>query len=257
MPLRTVDSDSSGGMSRLLTPALRWMLLLGVLVHLIGFLLFRVVTSPLPVTEEKRPFIMFLPDQAMSEGALLEARASLFDSAPLFVPTRWSTSARVYPDFDSQGNFPFEDYLPSISLVDELRPRKSFGLEEYEIERAEDLLALRFLRPWQSFGQDQDDPARLNDWSPVAHVRVIGGGELTNPADSEFLRASSLSKLASSQGPVRFYLNISASGRLLSRPVLVESSGLEEVDSSVMDWILDPATIARLPAGYLEVSIYL
>ena len=257
MPLRTVHSDSSGGLSRLLSPALRWTLLLGVLVHLIGFLLFRVVTSPLPVTEEKRPFIVFLPDQAMSEGALLEARASLFDSAPLFVPTRWSTSARVYPDFDSQGHFAFEDYLPSISLVDELRPRKSFGLEEYEVERPEDLLALRFLSPWQSFGQDQEEPARLNDWSPVAHVRVIGGGELTNPAESKILRASSLSELASSEGPVKFYLNISASGRLFSRPVLVESSGLEEVDASVMDWILDPETIARLPTGYLEVSVYL
>ena len=185
-------------------------------------------------------------------------RERLFSTRPpLFVPTRWSTSARIYPDFDSRGHFAFEDYLPSISIVDELRPRKAFGLEEYEVERPEDLLALRFLSPWQSFGQDQEDPARLNDWTPVAHIRVIGGDELTTPTDSRALRVNSLPKRPSSQGPVRLYVNISASGRLFSRPVLVESSGLEEIDSSVMDWILDPATIARLPKGYLEVSVYL
>jgi hypothetical protein len=227
-----------------------------VLVHLVGFFFFRVVTSPLPVLKEKSPFIVFLPDQVMSEGALLEARASLFDSAPLFVPTRWSTSVRNYPDFGGPETLAFEDYLPFISLADELRPQGSFGLQAYPVEQLEDLLDPRFLRPLRSFGQNHREVTGGREWIPTVQIQVIGGDETAAPAPGIILRADRLSALPAAEAPIRFYVNISASGRLLARPVLVESSGRAESDSQVMDWLLDPATIARLPAGYLEVSVY-
>lgn len=257
MSLRSAQSGRSDGLSRLLSPGLGWVLLLGVGVHLAGFLLFRVVSNPLPVTEEKRPFILFLPDQAMSEGALLEARASLFDSAPLFVPTKWSTTARIYPDFEGQEISAFEDYSPSIALVDELRPQRSFGLEEYSVERPEDLLALPLLRPLESFGQEQTETTEVDEWHPIIHVQVIGRGESASSANAKSLRADRLSALPSVDRPVRCYITISASGRLLSGPIMVDSSGRAEIDSKVIDWLVDPSTIAQLPAGYLEVSVFL
>ncbi|MFP4156022.1 MAG: hypothetical protein ACLFU4_00215 [Opitutales bacterium] len=192
----------------------------------------------------------------MSEGALLEARASLFDSAPLFVPTRWSTSAGDYPDFDARETLAFEDYSPVISLGEELRPQGSFGLEAYPVEQPEDLLEPKFLRPLKSFGQDHREVTGVREWVPRVQVRVIGGGETAAPAPGTILRAERLSVPPAAEAPIRFYVNISASGRLLARPVVAESSGRARADSEVMDWLVDPATIARLPAGYLEVCVY-
>lgn len=249
--------DFEGGDVSLVSPLLRWTLLVGVMVHFVGFMLFRVVSNPLPTIKEEAPFIVYLPEQALAGDALLEAQASLFDTAPLFIPTPWSAAARVLPDFGAKRDFAFKDYLPSISLIEALKPGRSFGLDEYSVSQPEDLLALHFLEPLASFGQDPPPDASVADWQPFVELRLIQDADQTVSFDAKTLSLSGLPQPEGLIRPIRAYVSVSTSGRLLSRPFLVESSGSEAIDAQVMEWLMAPETIAGLPSSYLEVSIYL
>ncbi len=242
--------------SRYLSPVLRLALLLGILVHLIGFLLFRVISSPLPVREDKRPFITYLPPASMLQNESLEQRASLFDSAPLFVPTRWSASVHIYPEASAYTIRIFDDYEPSIRLQEELRPERFPMGEGDGVERPEDLISLQFMQPFSLFGLGDVPEITLEDWSPVVRVRHLNEGESgaeVYPAD---LSVDNLPVLSSVERPAVYYVNKSNSGMLLSRPLLTQSSGNADLDGMLMDWLLEPSTLAGLPSGYLEVSVF-
>lgn len=243
--------------SRIISPVLWWALLLGILVHLAGFFIFHVATKPMPSAGNEVPFVRFLPDRIMRDGAILQERASLFDSAPLFIPTRWSSTAQGTPLFNGERLPVFGDYLPDFSLVDELRPGRSFGLEEHSVRRLEDLLALRFLDPLASVGQQASELVSLEPWVATMEVRQLQPIAGMPGAESRLLPLGSFEGFSGQAQPLRIYLRIGPSGRLLSRPVLVESSGREAIDSRVLEMLIAPSMLARLPSGYLEISVFL
>jgi hypothetical protein len=142
-------------------------------------------------------------------------------------------------------------------LVEELEPGRSFGLEEYAVSQPEDLLALRFLEPLASFGQNPLGDVRLDDWQPSVELRVIRGEGSEGLFEPKALSIRGLPEAEGLVRPIKAYVNISGSGRLISRPFLIETSGSEAIDTEVIEWLMAPETIAGLPSGYLEISIYL
>jgi hypothetical protein len=253
----TADLAPKWPTGKAFSPLLRWLLLLGILVHLAGFMLFRVSSNPLPSSEPKQPFVVFLSGSSMEEGAALEARASLFDSAPLFVPGRWSASTRVQPDFAASAVPGFPEYLPAISLVDELQPALELELEVAPVESPEDLLQLRFMRLLGTLGRRDAEPIPLEPWEPRARVRVLDASLQTALApEAETLLPLPPALGPESLRPIILQCTIGSDGRLLSAPLLVQSSGNEAVDRAALDWVVSPAVLARLPAGLLELELF-
>ena len=82
---------------RILSPFSCILISVGVCVHLVGFLIFRVVSNPLPTREGISPFVQYVSPGTLLSGAALEERAALFDSAPLFVPGKWNASHNLRP----------------------------------------------------------------------------------------------------------------------------------------------------------------
>ena len=117
MPTRESVSRSQ----QMVSPMLRIALLVGVAVHLAGFLFLRVVSNPLPDREPEAAFVQFLSSQMLAGDAGLEEQAILFDSAPLFIPTRWNASSQIFAGIEGE-DWRLPDFEPAIDLGADLQP---------------------------------------------------------------------------------------------------------------------------------------
>jgi len=248
---RAVSSLDSGRIS----PLLRVALLLGILVHLAGFFIFRVVSSPLPVSDEKNAFIAYVSADKTGDEVDLIGQASLFDSAPLFIPTEWTSVSKVYNFRYEQDWQVFPDFEPRIDLASDVRPvRLSLPLVD-RVNEPIDLLDFRFWDLFSYLGQTERPPAKSPAWQSVAVVKVLReNGQ--NGADTELALEVDPSGLSIMPRPVVIYLSMAAPSLPAGAPILDSSSGSDEVDKQVLEWLARPSTLARLPAGFLELRVF-
>lgn len=242
----------------LISPVLHLALLLGVLAHLSGFLLFRVISNPLPDRVVEPAFVSFIDADSLVDDVGLEEQATLFDSAPLFIPGRWSASSLETTGQDIGFGQVFPDFEPALDILGELKPGPISLFDGFEVKGPEDLLELRFWDLLQGFGQGEAEVVPFVDWEALAEVRVIGGpSEAPARAQSLTWNAGSLEALFVSERPVVFLLGMSAPGIAIGAPTLKQSSGVDEIDSAAREWLLNPATLSNLPEGFLEVRCFL
>jgi hypothetical protein len=246
------------GKRRVVSPILRLALILGVVVHLVGFLLFRVIFSDLPEQPSEGAFIAYAPLDSEAGGFDLEEQAALFDSAPLFIPGRWSSASLVLPSSESLGLEVFPDFEPEMNLAEDLRPGRIEFQTGSEVREPEDLLELRHWDFFRNFSLGAVDQFVFDGWAPVAEVRVLSGE--SRGADKVILldlpEDVVSQPLAVSGSPV-FSISMVAKGVLLSDVLTIQSSGSTSVDEAARAWLRAPKTLARLPAGLLEVRVFL
>lgn len=250
-----LSQNSEVRKSRDVAPMLRIALLLGVLVHVAGFFFFRVVSNPLPSRSDNSAYIALLPaDQGDGEIELVE-QASLFDSAPLFIPGKWSSASQVFPSGMTPDFRVFPDYEPSIELLEELKPMRLSLANTANVQEPIDLLNLRFWDLFDSFGEAETPVAELGNGKSVAAIRILAGdGDVSPNVDLRY--EIELETESFGIRPAVYYLAMSAPGLPLDAPVLRQSSGSDDLDAVVLEWLLRPATLARLPAGYLEIRFF-
>ncbi|MDQ8195192.1 hypothetical protein QEH59_12200 [Coraliomargarita sp. SDUM461004] len=251
MPTGNIQSNQRSKPARqLVSPFLRISLLLGVCVHLAGFLVFRVISNPIPTREEQRPFVQYVSPDTLLSGAELEEQVALFDSAPLFVPGIWNAAHNLQPPSRDQGLLRFPAYEPSIDFSTAL---VADGLQDglnYPVSEPIDLLALRYWDLFRDFGKEAVVPQKLQVSGAFAEVRTLAGAVLcTVPFELEQLSSQTLQ-------PASYYLRVEASGRMLGRPTLAASSGDTSFDASAYTWLLEEGFSVRLPAGFFEVRVY-
>ena len=241
--------------SRHVSPLLKLALLLGILVHLSGFFVFRVISSPLPSSEESAAFISLVPMGPESHEAELIEQASLFDSAPLFIPGEWNSASKILPAgiFEEWQAFP--DFEPRLELMDEVGPDRGSLSQVAGVNQPSDLLALRFWDLLSYFGQGEREVAARQTWGSLARVRVLKGSEENVPSREYRLQAD-LAAEEYAPYPVVFVLNMHAAGLPMGAPLLRQSSGSDSLDAKALEWLERPDTMARLPAGLLEIRIF-
>ena len=242
------DGDSS---HKILSPFLRLSLLLGVCVHLVGFLVFRVISNPLPSRDATPAFVQYVSPNSLLSGAALEEQAALFDSAPLFVPGQWNAAHNLQPPslerallrFPAYGE-PQSDF--SSALVSDGLP---VGLS-YAVSEPVDLLALRYWNLFRGVGQDASPIEALETTGVFAEVRTMQGGVIrTAPVKVEVLSMQAMQ-------PATYFLRVEAEGRVIGRPTLSVSSGDAAFDAAAYTWLIDSGFTASLPAGFLEIRVY-
>lgn len=253
----SVDSPVPG--RPFIPPILGWALLLGLLVHLAGFFLFRVISNPLPDHERHAAFVSLLDEASFGGDVGLEEQALLFDTAPLFIPGRWSAASAILPFRVEYGAEGFSDIEPKMDVLSRLRPNRIALYERDAIEKPEDLLALQYVDLFRHFGQADPPVVALDRWQPIAEISFVVGtnrsaraAKLPLVLDVEPVGGQLLSKR-----PVVYLIGMYAAGMPHGAPSLKQSSGVDEIDAAVMEWLLRPSTLASLPAGYLEVRCYL
>jgi len=242
---------SSGHSQRMVSPVLRVALLLGVLVHLAGFLIFKVVSTPLPSSEPNGAFVQFLSNGTMAGDADLEEQAILFDSAPLFIPTKWNTSSQIFAAVDGP-EWQFPDFEPAIDLLADLEPSSRVLDEAYSVSEPVDLLALRYWKFFEDFTSasyvENPLPA-TGSFAEIYFVDQSGGRWDSVPIVLEYAGATA-------REPVDYYLRIDGNTQGIGRPRLSTSSGNESFDQAALEWLERPAVQFQLPAGYLLIRIF-
>jgi len=241
--------------ARHLSPLLRVDLLLGILAHFLGFLIFKIASDPLPNRKEDPAFITLVSTEIEADASELVEQASLFDSAPLFVPGEWSSAAQVFssrivPDWRN-----FSDFEPSIELMDEVRPTGLSLSGVARVEQPSDLLDLRFWDLLSSFGQQETELETFEAAGSVALVTIMSGNKVY-PVDYNIRLEVDLQSEELATRPVVFILNMSAPGFPIGAPLLEQSSGSDALDAEVLEWLAHPATLAQLPAGFLELRVF-
>ncbi|MEE2988929.1 MAG: hypothetical protein VX372_05090 [Verrucomicrobiota bacterium] len=223
----------------------------GVCVHLVGFLIFRVVSNPLPTREATPPFVQYVSPNTLLSGAALEEQAVLFDSAPLFVPGKWNASHNLRPisrertllSFDAYGE-PRSDF--SSALISKGLP---LGLN-YAVTEPADLLALRYWDLFGGLGQTAPVVEQLEGIGVFVEVRTVEGRVVqTVPADLSVLSMQAIQ-------PTTYFLGVEAGGRVLGRPTLSASSGDTAFDTAAYTWLVESGFTAGLPAGFFEIRVY-
>lgn len=238
---------------------LRGALVIGVVIHLLGFFMFRVVSDPLPQNKEAAAFITLVETDLGGDASELMEQASLFDSAPLFIPGEWSSGSEIFAYDMVQNRKVFQDYEPDIDLMNEVRPRRLSLPEVADVEEPSDLLHLRFWKLFDYFGQ-RDAPLLLahEPGNSVATVSILAGTE--KDSGSLELRLDVDVDVSSGQfaaRPIICFLNMAAPGLPAGDPLLTQSSGSNALDAEVLEWLTRPATLAKLPGGFLRLRVFL
>lgn len=238
---------------KMISPLLRVGLLLGVALHLAGFLVFRVVSSSLPNREPARPYVEYVSAGSLASDRELEEQAELFDSAPLFIPTRWNASQVLAVDSGDTMRGQFPEFEPNIQLLDELKPSSFLVSQHGEVTEPLDLLASRFWRFFAGFAESQEPLVVFPDVTPMAEVSVVGQPTtqpLSIPVELNYKTSSSVAR------PVLYYMRVSGSGLALGAVTLGRSSGNVDFDRAAGDWLRQPEVLELLPPGYLSIKVF-
>jgi hypothetical protein len=237
----------------MISPLLRVGLLLGVAVHLAGFLIFRVVSSPLPNRQPVRPYVEYVSAQSLASDLELEEQAILFDSAPLFIPTRWNASQMIEVEFEDALREQLPEFEPNIQLLSELKPSSFLVPQRIQVSEPVDLLASRFWRFFTGFAESANPVVGFPDVSPVAEVSIVGQeseGVLSIPVELNYTTSSSVER------PAEYYVRVSNDLFFLSAPTLGQSSGNSDFDRAVSEWLSRPEVLRQLPSGYLSIKVF-
>ncbi len=254
MPYATQQPSSATHRSqKMISPLLRVGLLVGVALHLAGFLIFRVVSSPLPDRAEARPYVQYVSAGSLASDRELEEQAELFDSAPLFIPTHWNASQVTFVESGDVLREQFPEFEPNIELQSELQPSSFLVVEAAQVDDPLDLLASRFWRFFSGFAESAVPVVAFADEPPLAEVSVVGQPSLlpiSIPAELDYTTASPVAR------SVIYYIRVSGSGVVLSAPTLGQSSGNEAFDLAALQWLRTREVLGQLPKGYLAVKVF-
>ena len=174
----------------------------------------------------------------------------LFDSAPLFIPTRWNAAQEIFEVRHAAARGHFPDFEPEIDLLTTL---KSSGLPvpaKVPVVDPIDLLASSYWDFFEGFGSSDTPVAQFPDSQSVVVVSVAGGESLPLQIEANGFEAPPLAN------PVICFMRVDSVACERGAPILGRSSGSDSFDRAVMSWLKLPDVVAQLPIGYLEVTVY-
>jgi len=247
------DATEERSKKSLISPVLRIALLVGIAVHLAGFLIFRVVSNPLPSIESRTAFIEYVSMDSLASDASLEEQAELFDSAPLFIPTKWNAAQQIQFMHQDRLRERFPEFEPEMNLSAALKPDNLILEDALNIENPQSLLDSRFWRFFTDFGTDASEEIAFQDADLYAEVM---------PQESEAARVFIAQKDLTVPDELRggqvavFYLRTQGSGRLIGLPVLSQSSGSAAFDQAAAEWLTTASVLRQMPVGYLTVTVF-
>ena len=236
---------------RTLSPFSYILISLGVCAHLVGFLIFRVVSNPLSIRERIPPFVQYVSPGTMLSGAALEEQAALFDSAPLFVPGKWNASHNLRPLSRERTLLSFDAYgEPRVDFSSDLISKElPLGLN-FAVTEPVDLLDLRYWDLFGLIGQTAPVIEQLELVGVFVEVRTLEGRVVqTAPVELAVLSMQAIQ-------PTTYFLGVEAGGRVLGRPTLSVSSGDTAFDTAAYTWLVESGFTAGLPAGFFEIRVY-
>ncbi len=237
------------------TPLVKIALLVGVGVHVAGFLLFQVVAETEQGPTSPENWLFYTAYDGDEWGPQMAEHAYLFDTEPLYLPTDRNAAPRLIPQSGSarQGRGPFLPFTPSVVLDDHAPDMDEWLLSRSIPWPVDDPLPLQPTELLQEFGRAEQDVERLAPRLARVTVtnqysgRVVVEAELAAPAEWP-------PAYATLWDPAVFMVLVEPGGRV-GQPLLLRSTGIESLDRELHQKILESRILSSLPAGYHRVEV--
>jgi hypothetical protein len=249
-------------------PYFRVALLLGLLLHVAGLGLFRITADPPKPLQFPHVYVTYANTPDHAADTTLSDQADLFDTEPLFLPTRLNFASRSGL---VQAVRPPTIVWPAASVVDVPQPKQNDFLPEDE-GSSRNFKPIAALQPgrWAFlgvFGQDSAHGPKLAARGAFLRVVRLDPGVSTagsTPAGPVVLEEAwpaakapkSTQDLKALWGPASFLLLFTNTG-VVGQPLLVDSAGpgLDSVDDELRALLDERFRQHPLPPGTYEATI--
>jgi len=229
-------------------------LLVGVVTHVILFSLVEVRLGFGPDFEQKAPFIGYQKRTQQRDSILLE-RAILFDSEPLFVPTKWNSAsdlnevARLKDETELFGLFDAVIHLEA-GAIDGVNA--AWSKRRKSQVRPVDRLDKVMLPPLESLGVE----AEAGDSFPLRGARIEVYSMVSGSTRRVYVDEIGLDAIKTQQlwSPAIYYLVVDTELGLLP-PLRTNSTGDEGLDNELMDYLGSEEFRGKIGSGYFRVEV--
>lgn len=235
------------------SPWAKAVLVMGVMVHLLGFLFFGIITD---VSLESPPvdaFVQFTGETNRSGHLLFREQAMLFDSEPIFLPTQWNVTSRLVDSLRTiEAPNPFDPFKAERLLSREQHTAQRWNSEEVVEEiTAVSVLYFENSQIFSSFGQLNRSVTPLPIRAASLEIRDLAGNRSVYSGSIE-----ELSGLPVEEGELWSFLELTVivdSLGQVGEPLIAQSTGKRELDEFLKSYLERILPEKNLNSGYFRV----
>ena len=231
-------------------------------IALLLFALFYWVRFDAPLNfqfSETGSHFQFIQESGLEDLYRGTANLELFDTAPIFIPTRWNYASTVFPERRISSDAEFVSFEPVIEIKKSIQLNRSEVNSEtlnYSILYENTFFDPRLLELLAPSLKRTDNGKRFSN-NPTLRVEIIESydvAKFSGEAIVEFDYELDKDALLSNLDPMIIFLRNESA--LLAQPKVYQSSLSEIFDEQILEWLNQPRHIALLPKGFLKLTFY-
>lgn len=205
----------------------------------------------------------FIQLKNINQMDILPSSLELFDTAPLFLPTRWNYGTNLHNRNRSNVDEGFASFDPIINLNDflnivDLMNTQNDNKKVMHLDL--DFVDMRLLSSWMAFNANENISNNLlndeqNDvYNSFYKVEIITT-ENSATENSHFYRYQ-LSTNSFKENINPFVVLINNNSLLSLSPIIYEYSLSDSFDTAILNWIKNPKNLNHLPKDYLKLTFF-
>ena len=229
-------------------------------IALIIFCLFYLVRFNTPLNfqfSETGSNFHFIQESNLEDLYTSTAALELFDTAPIFIPTRWNYGSTVFPQRRVLSDSEFVSFEPQIELKDSVNTNRM----ELSSETADEGILYentffdpRILALFTPKLKESERNFLNNRMLRIEIIESYDAAEFPEGAIMDYVYELNEDSLLSNLDPVIIFLRNKNS--LVNIPKVYQSSLSELFDEQILEWLSQPRHIALLPKGFLKLTFF-
>ena len=229
-------------------------------VGLIIFCLFYLVRFDTPLdfqfSEVGRGF-HFIQESSLEDLYSSTLALELFDTAPIYIPTRWNYGSSVFPKKRVFSDAEFISFETRVELEESVNLIRS-ELNKETVDRGI-LYENTFFDPrlLAIVAPSLEESERKFSNKKILRVEIIESynvAEFSERGIIEYVYELNEDPLLSNIDPMIVFLRNKNS--LVINPKVYQSSLSESFDEKILEWLNQPSHIATLPKGFLKLTFF-
>lgn len=229
-------------------------------IALIVFAVFYFVRFETPLNfqfSETGSRFQFIQEGNLGDVYSSTASLELFDTAPIFIPTRWNYSSTVFPEKRILSDAEFVSFEPLIEIEESVNfNRNELNSEslDYGILYENTFFDPRLLALFTPSLKDNQKRFTNDKVLKVEIVESYDEAVLVEGSIFEYVYELYGDTSLTNLDPMIVFLHNEHS--LVAKPKVYQSSLSEIFDKQILEWLNQPRHIALLPKGFLKLTFY-
>ena len=229
-------------------------------IALIIFCLFYFIRFDTPLNfqfSETGSDFQFIQESDLEDLYSSTAALELFDTAPIFIPTRWNYGSTVFPKKRVLSDAEFVSFEPQVELEESVNLNR-MELNSETVDKGI-LYENTFFDPrlLALFTPELKESERNFLNNRILRVEIIesyDAAEFPKGAIIDYVYELNEDPSLSNLDPMIILLR--NKNALASNPKVYQSSLSELFDEQILEWLNQPRHIALLPKGFLKLTFY-